>query len=794
MRQLIPLATIFLFLFLNTHAQNIDSTIERYGNDFGQEKAYLHYDKSTYATGETIWYKAYLMNGIYPADDSKTFYVDWSDEKGKLISHNIVPVVYATAAGAFEIPADYPGKYVHVKAYTKWMLNFDTAFLYNKDIRILSKTNTTVNSKTTLVPYLHFFPEGGDAVEGVTNKIAFKANDQWGRPIKIKGIVENNKGVKIDSLRAIHDGMGYFYIFPQPGESFSAKWKDPKGTEHITELPAIKHTGVSMQVVISENRRSFFVNAAPDVASTLGDIHLIGTMNQHEVFKLTKDISSGVIKGIIPTENLPTGILTITAFDGQWRPLAERITYINNQEYLFNAEMNVEHWGLNKRARDEISITVPDSLAASFSIAVTDNNIDTDSSDNIISHLLLTGDLRGQVYDPAYYFSNNSDTISQQLDLVMLTHGWRRFKWEDITAGKLPKILYPKDTSYLNLSGKIYGALPSQLRDAGSIVVLMRREKKENKMAVIPIQPNGTFTDPSIILFDTTSVYYQLPKSKGLGDASVQFMENRLPPFSTNSAATGFYNNQLSDTAGNYRHLQLADQEKELASFYKAKVLEDVVVTAKTKKPVEILDEKYTSGLFSGGDAYQFDLLNDPSAVGAISIFNYLQGRVPGLQITTGTPPSLQWRGGTPQIYLDEMPADADMISSLSITDVAYVKVMRPPFFGGTGGGASGAIAIYTKRGNDKPNEPGKGLSNNSVRGYTTMREFYSPNYGTFNENDSKKDVRTTLYWNPQVITNRTNNKVTVSFYNNDISQAFRVIIEGMSSDGRLIHLENIME
>ena len=71
------------------------------------------------------------------------------------------------------------------------------------------------------------------------------------------------------------------------------------------------------------------------------------------------------------------------------------------------------------------------------------------------------------------------------------------------------------------------------------------------------------------------------------------------------------------------------------------------------------------------------------------------------------------------------------MISSLSITDVAYVKVLRPPFFGGTGGGASGAIAIYTRRGNDRPIEPGKGLNNNSVRGYTSMREFYSPNYGT---------------------------------------------------------------
>src|SRR6185437_2848416 len=100
---------------------------------------------------------------------------------------------------------------------------------------------------------------------------------------------------------------------------------------------------------------------------SLGDIHMIGTMNEHEVFKLTKNISSGNISGVIPVKDLPTGILTITVFDSHWIPLAERITFVNNNEFRFNAEMNVEHWGLNKRAKDEISITVPDSLAATFS-------------------------------------------------------------------------------------------------------------------------------------------------------------------------------------------------------------------------------------------------------------------------------------------------------------------------------------------------------------------------------------------------------------------------------------------
>ena len=255
-------------------------------------------------------------------------------------------------------------------------------------------------------------------------------------------------------------------------------------------------------------------------------------MHQHEIFKLTKDITSGSIKGVIPTQDLPSGVLIITVFDEHWIPLAERITYINNEEYLFTPEMTVEHWGLNKRARDEIQIAVPDSLPANFSVAVTDIGIDADSSDNIISHLLLTGELKGQVFNPSYYFTNNSDSMSQQLDLVMLTHGWRRFKWDDVVAGKFPVINYPRDTAYLTLSGKFYGALPAQLRDAGSIILIMKKKIRANKIVPVPVEPDGTFKDPSIVLFDTTQIYYQLSKSKGIGDVSVQFMQNRLPPIS----------------------------------------------------------------------------------------------------------------------------------------------------------------------------------------------------------------------------------------------------------------------
>ncbi|HUZ60646.1 MAG TPA: hypothetical protein VMU83_17875 [Hanamia sp.] len=793
MKKLISGIFVFFIFTLFAGAQDINATLANYANNYSQERIYLHYDKSTYAPGETVWYKIYIMQAIFPADESKTVYVDWTDDNGKLLLHSLSPVIDGTAFGQFEIPDKYNGQFIHVKAYTKWMLNFDTAFLYNKDLKVLSNINKSSASNNTIIPKLTFFPEGGDAVEGVNNKIAFMANDQYGRPIQITGVIKDNKGAVIDHLNVIHDGMGYFFIKPEQGETFTATWKDEEGAEHVTKLPSIKSTGVSIQVTISGTKRIFLISTAPGSAD-MKSLHIIGTMYQQPVFNITKEINNRLAEGIIPTESLPSGILTITVFDDQWKPLAERITYINNEEYSFQPVMTVQHWGLNKRARDEIAITVPDSLSANLSVSVTDLGISYDTSDNIISHLLLTGELKGRVNDPAYYFLNNSDSIMQQLDLVMLTHGWRRFDWEKVVKGEYPVIKYRRDTSYLSLSGKIYGATPSELYQAGSIILMVTEKKSGTKIYTAPVDQNGNFDDSDLILFDTARIYYQLAKSKGRSDISVQFMPGRLPPFSNNEKATGFYYNHLSDTTGNKYHLELSEAQEQELNFLKGKVLATVTIKGNPKSTLDQMDKKYTSGLFSGGDGYEFDLLNDPFAMSAQDIFQYLQGKVAGLQITPGNPPTLSWRGGTPQIYVDEISTPTDMVQTIPVSDVAYIKVFRPPFMGGAGSGGSGAIAIYTRRGDDVKQSSGKGLSNNTVSGYTVIRQFYSPNYDIISDDNSKKDLRTTLYWNPSVTTSPGKSKVDLTFFNNDITNAFRVVIEGMTKDGRLAHVVQIMQ
>jgi hypothetical protein len=60
-----------LLSIFSVKAQNVDAAIAAYASAYSPDRAYFHYDKSAYSAGETIWFKAYLMNEIVPAVESK---------------------------------------------------------------------------------------------------------------------------------------------------------------------------------------------------------------------------------------------------------------------------------------------------------------------------------------------------------------------------------------------------------------------------------------------------------------------------------------------------------------------------------------------------------------------------------------------------------------------------------------------------------------------------------------------------------------------------------------------------
>jgi len=784
-----------------TDKESFTASLEQLGTGFPQEKIYIQFDKPAYAPGETIWYKAYIVSGNTPSLISANVYMDCSDAGGKVLSHAVLPVIQSSARGNFDIPATYPGNSLHIRAYTKWMMNFDSAFLFDKDIRIIQQKKTAVKTTPTVnKASVDFFPESGDCIEGINSKIAFKAMYDNGMPCTIKGNVVNSKGETVAALQTVHDGMGSFYLEAKPKEKYTARWKDEQGKQYETALPAVKSTGISLEVKLAEGKRGFIIKRNEAAGENLQQIQLVATMDQQLVYMATVKLKESlVVGGAIPVAGLPSGILQLTVFDSNWVAIAERITFINNNEYLFEPEVGFSALGTSKRGRNTLVINVPDTLETNLSVAVTDAGIGIDSSDNIISRLLLTGELRGNVYKPSYYFSNSSDSLQEQLDLAMLTNGWRRIKWDELIAGKMPQLKYPNDTSYLSLAGKVYGTSAADMRQSAMLFLILDHPSDSTRNGMqIMLEKDGSFKDPNVILFDTTRIYYQFAGNKDMVNSTeVVFNTGMLPSpgkiyFDKNN------NRYFLDSAAENRSLFFASEQARLAKFMEGTTLEGVTVTSKTKSKEQLLDEQYTSGLFSGGNARSFDIENDISARSAMDVLTYLKGRVAGLNITgqsgIGSQPSVSWRGSTPSFYLNEMPIDISQLSSTSMSDIALVKVFQPPFFGSFGGGAGGAIAVYTKKGGAAPVTRGKGLPSKLVIGYAPDKEFYAPNYGTFDQRNELEDLRSTLYWNPMVITNSRNRIVKLTFYNNDISKSFRVIVEGVTKDGRLIHIEKLVE
>jgi len=790
---------VFLSLFITPLlAQKIDSVLNIYRDRFQQEKVHLHFDKSVYNKGETIWYKAYVMAGSDLSDYSKNFYVDWFDGSGKLLKHSMAPMFESSAKGQFEIPANYDGQSLHVRAYTQWMLNFDSSFLFNKDILVWQEKSVKGAIISPLIT-LQFFPEGGDLLAQINTRVAFKAVNQFGKPVKLSGSLQDSKGAFIDSFATQHDGMGSVTINPQANETYTAYWKDEFGISSNTILPPIKNSGANLQVQLLASKALVVIKRTKDVDESLQILYLVASMNQNMVFKgRISLISNTTSLAEIPTVMLPTGVLQITLFNANWVPVAERVVFVNNHQHLFHPEITTPVINLDKRGKNIIEINVPDSVISNLSIAVTDAGLSENNDNTIISQLLLCGELKGYINNPSYYFSSDADSVVEHLDLVMLTHGWRRYKWDDIVKGKLPVIKFKKDTDYIRINGKIWGGTKIGIAPDQKILLMLLAKDSTRQTLIIPVKKDGSFVQGDIVFFDTLQVYYKYLGNKKLVNRTELVFQNGLLSQNMNlidKSTVSPYLWALADSTQLAKNRNFLAEQARLEKLALSTTLADVIVRTKAKRPVDILDEKYASGMFTGDAGYQFDLINDPRAQSSVDIFNYLQGRVPGLQVQFANDgrPSLIWRGVHPEIYIDEISQLPYELQSYSMDDIAYIKVFRPPFFGSLGGGAGGAISIYTRKGFDAKSKPGKGLSFKFLEGYTGYKQFYSPDYSMPTGN-FLPDLRKTLYWNPYLLTDASTHKITLEFYNNDISKKLRIVLEGMNAEGKLARVEKLIE
>lgn len=793
---------LVLFVVISRPLQaQYDSLLNILSTNYPQEKIYVHYDRPYYNPGETIWFKAYVFAGNMPSLISKTLYAELLDDKGAIIQRKTIPVFGAGAASEFSLPDTMRSSLVYIRAYTPWMLNFDSSFLYLKPVRVITTTAAAADKvKKDPVYSLQFFPEGGDLVQGLESKVAFKAVDDLGFPIPVKGDIIDSKKQKIVSFSDMHDGMGFFMLNPSPGEQYKAVWKDSKGMNHETVLPAAKPSGVILSVNNTGTDLMFTLTRSEDIPAEARVFQIVAQVQQQPVYIARINMTNKTnVSAPIPGADLPDGIVQVTLFNSNQQPLAERIVFVNHNNYYFITDIHTQEKNLTRKAKNVLQVDVGDTLLSNLSISVTDAGPTQPQKDeeNIFSHVLLSSDIKGYVHNPGYYFSGTADSIQAHLDLVMMTNGWRRFKWEDVVAGKWPVIKnFPE--SYVSVKGKVLGLLQSDLAGGKNLSMILETKKGGNQFLMVPVSPKGEFSVDDLVFYDTAKLYYQFNNDKNkklTSTASFDFRNSfiQLPDRQLVNLRP-LPRPILPDTAVQRRNQRLTALKKnDFVEGREVKELQAVEVTGRQKSTQQKMDEEYTSGFFSGGDGYTFVIGDDPAA-GSMTVLDYLRGRVAGLQISNTGPDGgeLSWRGGTPSLFLNEMNTDVSMIQSTSMNDVAMIKVFRPPFFGAPGGGSGGAIAVYTKKG-AATNSSAKGLDFISITGYTPAREFYSPDYSASADKD-KGDYRTTLYWNPYLVFDKSTRRVLIPFYNNDNCKKIRVVIEGLNAEGKMTREEKYFE
>jgi hypothetical protein len=780
-------------------AQQLDSMIGVYADQFPAEKIHVHFDKTVYNKEETVWYKIYILqNSSELTSVSKNVYVEWYDTTGRMIKQTVSPLYQSTAKGSFDIPAEYSGNFLHVKVFTRWMLNDDPAFGYEKELLVNTGPVKTSARPTANKTKVEVFPEGGFLIQGLNTRMAFKATNQFGNPVFIKGLLVDDKNHTIDTLKVLHDGMGSFYLLPEVSMNYKINWTDESGVTGSTPVPVTKTEGARITIKTTNDKAKFQVVRTAGVPENFKHMNLLVHMNQNPYYKISLNLAEKTtLNAEVPIDEMPTGVLQFTLFTSDWIPVAERVVFINNRMHEFNAKLTAPVISLDARGKNVLEVYVPDTSFTNMSLAVTDANLNPPDQSTIYSDILLSSEIRGKIYKPGYYLSSDADTVTAHLDLVMLTNGWRRFDWEKIRAYTPPAITYPAETEYMKMEGKVLGLKPGSSSIPIVLNMIIVAKDSSKQFIFVPVEKNGSF-EQKMFFYDTARIFYGFNQNAKLAAVTQVQFDNGLLRQQAKKIQFGTPHPALwSDSIARAKLNQLLVEQELLKKRMASATLQEVIVKTRAKSKEQILDEKYSSGLFSGGDATTFDLTDDKLVGGAPDIISYLQGRVAGLQISgSGAAATMSWRGATPELFVNEMRTDMDQVVNIAVADIAMVKVFRPPFFGSAGGGSGGAIAIYTKKGVDarKSDPNAKGLDNTILGGYSRFKEFYNPSYEKPNEGSADPDSRTTLYWNPYVITNKKSSRMRIQFFNNDITKRFQVVLEGINAKGKMTRVVRIID
>jgi len=805
-----------------TFDTRLQSSLQTYFKKYPQEKLFAHLNQDAYSSGETLWYKIYAMAYGKPSALSGVVYVQLTDTAGNLISQNKLPLVDGKAHGNIDIDPKLKTGWYKLSAFTSWMMNFDHESYFNQKIYIRdsSAPGAVTDAKEVIESNYHiiFFPEGGDLIDGSIARVAFKAFSEDGLPAKIEGVVKDKGNKVIANLVTVHDGMGEFSMEPAAGVSYSANVKFPDGSSQVVQLPATKTEGASIRSSQVQDAVKLSIALAATKKQNENCL-LVAVQNSGVVNTYPLQLSNGFNEFNLPKTSFSTGVLRLTLFNDEGLPVSERLVFINKHDLKFSA-LAADTLSFSPNGHNSFSIAIKDKanqpVKGNFSIAVTDGNAFSDAiSQNIYSALLLSPELKGEVYNPGYYFKNESDSLAQQLDLVMLTNGWRHFSWQRILNNENDVITHAVEHSTY-IAGKVLDYSTLQSDDRLKVKLMIFNHDSTKFVGYAMPDTSGSFILKDFNHQGIADLYIQTVDKKGHNRGRKVKLYSMPGDSLARLKADAFTEQGLPELTGYF--IAHSEAEAKNREFGSTVTLKTVNVRAKKITPTEKRITEHVSPEHRVDHEFTLDLVNNPTV--NIGIINYIKGKFPGLLVVgDSNRPQFLYHGGNslegapgtlspsaaqqqsdmsqdnhflPYFYLNDAPVEYMAVKDFSLDDIALITFIPPPvWFAPYNGGNAGALMIYTKRQSDELKEV-TGISATYdhfiFNGYSITREFAPPDYGKIKQSGLLDD-RITIYWNHDIETDA-NGVVKFKFYNTDIAKKFRIVIQGMDSNGGLLYIQ----
>ncbi|WP_017731188.1 TonB-dependent receptor plug domain-containing protein [Nafulsella turpanensis] len=826
MKQLFPLYFFLAFSSFSLFGQNtppvadeVHEKLLSYQQARPTEKAYLHTDKSIYSPGETIWFKAYLTDGstLLPGSLSTILYVELLGPDQNLISKRNIFVAEGVGKGDIALPDSLAAGSYSIRAYTRYMLNEGLPHPYTKDITIIKALPSqpatkklpplTSSENIEALPAqlnLHFFAEGGEVVNGLQNRIAIKAVNESGEGIDVEGNIVNNSGEVIGEFSTYKFGLGEIQLKPTPGEVPYSAIVTYNGKDYSFQLPNTKESGFGINIRSHNNR--IYLNASHTNPDELEGAFVLGHIRGNTFATITGEKGAKEIYAAIPTDSLSSGIAHFTLFNKEGIPQRERLVFIDNPLHQLSLSIATdqptydtrEEAGFqlklqNKRGETPIgnvsATVVEESLLKKFR-----------KNGNIRSFFLLTSDLRGKIENPDYYFNPQNKDRHYLLDLLMLTHGWRRFAWKEVLEEKLkaPSILPEKG---FTVNGQLFNYSRQDKKTEG--IVELRTMENFLFSKTDTTTKDGQFSFNELHFTDTVTFIVQADRIRkkdreGNDNFHIEIDSGK----DLNIAPPKLSVNTVKKTI-NYSAYKQYQQKmakiQEIDSVYspdrRVILLDEVSVESERAREESVFEH---SGSFYREPSGRLLMDSMPPGFSAMNVFDIIQGRVPGVFVTTNGagrtavirgPGSFRAGANDALFLLDGMPVEPQVMNTIFGHDIAYIDVVKGAKTAAFGSrGSNGIIAVYTKRGvGQQPiNEDVPGIITFKYPGYYLAREFYTPNYHKDDPSHAKPDFRSTLYWNPDIFIDE-NGEAEIKFFTSDEKEEYILLIEGITADGRFI-------